>query len=234
MQKYNIFDKKHLSLKEHIVFELLSWYGRKFRKKRSRIKNKRDKILLDLGFGSNYKEGWINADFFSVTRIKFWKKYSNRKLPDLELDLRYPINCENNVIDGIYCGHTLEHLYPKDALNLLNEIFRILKAGSWLRINVPDLERFIQFYNGNAEAKEFEQFNTGCEALISLTQDYGHLSLWDYKLLSETLASVGFVDIRKVKFGEEGTDKRLIKEENVRKWSTLVIEAKKPDTEINK
>jgi len=232
VQKYNIFNNDGLSLQQHFIFEMLSWYGRKFRKKRNYIAEEDSTLLLDLGFGANYKDGWINADFFVAPRLKFWKKYSSRKIPDLELDLRYPINFSDNKIDGVYCGHTLEHLYPKDALNLLKEIYRILKPGHWLRINVPDLEIFVQFYIGNTVAKEFEQFDSGCEAMISLAQDYGHLSLWDYKLLSKTLANVGFVNIKKVEFGLEGTDERLIKEENVRKWSTLVIEAKKPDSEI--
>lgn len=38
----------------------------------------------------------------------------------------------------------------------------------------------------------------------------------------------GFVNVRKVEFGKEGSDKRLIKEEDVRRSETLVIEAQKP------
>jgi hypothetical protein len=39
---------------------------------------------------------------------------------------------------------------------------------------------------------------------------------------------LGFVNVRKVEFGIEGTDKRLIKEKEVRKHETLVMEAQKP------
>ncbi len=28
------------------------------------------------------------------------------------MDLRYPFNCPDNPVDGIYSGHTIEHLWP--------------------------------------------------------------------------------------------------------------------------
>jgi len=100
-------------------------------------------LLLDLGVGLNYKDGWVNADFYKILRPKFWKKHEKRV--DLELDIRYPLPCSNNIVDGVYSGHTLEHLTLSDAYSLLTEIYRVLKPGCWLRINVPDLEKYINF-----------------------------------------------------------------------------------------
>ena len=40
---------------------------------------------------------------------------------------------------------------------------------------------------------------------------------------------MGFVGVRKVKFGEEGIDERLIKEAPEREWETLVMEGQKPE-----
>lgn len=223
MEDYNY--KKFNSLKGLITFEILSWYGRNLKKRRNKIIPQNSPILLDLGAGSNYKENWIQADFFLLPRLKFWKKYPHRNKPELELDLRYPIKCPDNTVDGIYCGHTLEHLYPNEAISRLNEIFRILKPSCWLRINVPDLELAVNFYNGK---NNIFQHNTGCEAISSFCQNWGHRSAWDEILLTKKLKAIGFVNIKRVKFGEEGTDKRLIKEENTRKEVTLVIEAQKP------
>ena len=61
------------------------------------------------------------------------------------------MNCPNNIVDGVYSGHTLEHLYPNHAYRLLVEIYRVLKSNCWLRINVPDLKRAIDIYNGKAK-----------------------------------------------------------------------------------
>lgn len=211
---------------DQLMFEINSWIGRKFFKKKSRITPANKPLLLDLGVGANYKDGWTHVDFFRRRIRKFWKPKSKRRKPEIETDLRYPLNCPNNIVDGVYSGHALEHLYPNHAYNLLKEIFRVLKPGSWLRINVPDLKRAIDFYNGKIEISNYKY---KAEAIGNLTQNWGHHSVWDEELLSKALELKGFVNIKKVEFGKEGTDKRLIKELEERKHETLVIEAQKPN-----
>src|SRR3989339_930857 len=210
-----------------ILFEIKSWIGRSFFKHRSRIIVNKEPALLDLGAGENFREGWIHANFFRYNLSLSAIKSSKKKKAEIELDLRYPINCKDNIIDGIYCGHTLEHFYPIEVQFLLIEIYRILKPFCWLRINVPDTKKYVDYYSGKKVAKEFSSFNSGCDALMNISQNWGHHSLWDKNSLSATLASVGFINISEVEFGLEGTDKRLIKEEEVRRWETLVVEAQK-------
>ena len=209
----------------HLIFEIKSCIGRNFLKKRSRITSTEKPLLLDLGVGANYKDGWTHVDFYGIPIRKFWKSHPKRRKPEIETDLRYPLNCPNNIVDGVYSGHTLEHLYPNHAYNLLKEIFRILKPGCWLRINVPDLKRAIEFYNGKIDIPEYKY---KAEAIANLTQNWGHHSVWDFELLSKALEIQGFINIKEVEFGKDGVDKRLIKEEEVRKHETLVIEAQKP------
>jgi predicted SAM-dependent methyltransferase len=216
------------TLKQIVLFEFMSWYGRSFRKNKSKIRKTSIPLLLDLGCGSNFQENWVHVDFYKTPRLKFWKKYPKCRNAEIEADLRFPLNCPSNIVDGIYSGHTIEHLYPHEAFQLLSETFRILKPGSWLRINFPDLEKYVNYYIGNESDHEFFKFKTGCEAISIITQNFGHHSSWDEKLISMVLYDIGFVNIKKVKFGEEGSDKRLIKEEAVRKWETLVVEAQKP------
>lgn len=230
IQKINVKEKdtpdfSGPTLKQIIKFELISWYGKCFRRNKSKIILTKKPLLLDLGCGSNFKEGWVHVDFFKMPRLKFWKKYSSNQKPEIETDLRYPLKCSSNVVDGVYSGHTLEHLYPDKACQLLGEIFRVLKPKCWLRINVPDLKRTVDFYNGKISIPEFK---FKAEAISDLTQNWGHHSVWDEELLSKALEMMGFRNIRRVDFGKEGTDKRLIKEEEVRRSETLVIEAQKP------
>jgi predicted SAM-dependent methyltransferase len=129
------------------------------------------------------------------------------------------------VADGVYSGHALEHLYPSHAYQMLREINRILKPKSWLRINVPDLQVAVDMYNKKIP---LDDYSFPAEAIGNLTQNWGHISVWNEELLTYALRVSGFVNIRKVDFGNEGTDKRLIKEEEVRRKWTLVIEAQKP------
>ncbi|MDD2604608.1 MAG: methyltransferase domain-containing protein [Desulfobacteraceae bacterium] len=209
-----------------ILFEINSIIGRVFFKKTSRIKPCNNPLLLDLGAGTNFKDGFTHVDMFRNRIRKFWKQQPPHRKPEIETDLRFPLNCPNDIVDGVYSGHTLEHLYPNHAYNLLKEIFRILKPGCWLRINVPDLKRAIDFYNGKIEINEYKY---KAEAIGHLTQNWGHHSVWDEELLSKALELQGFVNIKKVEFGKEGTDHRLIKEKESRKHETLVIEAQKPE-----
>jgi predicted SAM-dependent methyltransferase len=209
--------------KSQLRFEIVSLIGRYFLKRKSKIILSCAPLLLDLGAGPNYTEGWTHVDFYSL-RLRFWKKSLGRK-PEIETDLRYPLNCLDNIADGVYSGHTLEHLYPNQAYQLLIEIFRVLKPKCWLRINVPDLKRAVDFYNGKISIPEFKY---KAQAISNLTQNWGHHSVWDEELLSRVLEIAGFINIRRVEFGKEGTDKRLIKEEEVRRIETLVLEAQKP------
>lgn len=207
-------------------FELNSLIGRLFGNRKPPLKV--GKNYLNLGAGPNKIENWINADFFPNLFPHFYRLRNFFNPPYWMLDLRYPINCNNDVFDGIYCGHTLEHLTLKNACNLLKEVYRILKPGCWLRINVPDLEKYIRFYLGEKVDEVFHNYSTGAEAIHDLTQEWGHLSVWDEILLTKKLQTIGFVNIKPVDFGREGTDRNLIMEQEIRKWETLVIEAQKP------
>jgi predicted SAM-dependent methyltransferase len=148
-----------------------------------------------------------------------------RRLPEVETDLRYPLCCPDNVVDGVYSSHTLEHLWPNHAWQLLGEIFRILKPDCWLRIIVPDLKHAVDFYSGTGVNPAYKY---KAEAIGGLTQNWGHHSVWDGELLAGALAAQGFVNINEMEFGKTGTDARLIKEEPVRKSESLVMEAAKP------
>jgi predicted SAM-dependent methyltransferase len=205
-----------------LFFEFTSWFGRHFKKRKSRIKATSSPLLIDIGVGANFSQGWVHVDFYTI-RFRFWKSYTNKA--EIETDLRYPLNCPDNIADGLYTGHTLEHLFPNHAYQLLNEMYRILKPKCWLRINVPDLKYAIDFYNGNTKILDYKY---KAEAISNLTQNWGHHSTWDEELLTRALEISGFVNIKKVEFGKEGTDRRLIKEPEGRRAETLVMEAQKP------
>jgi len=218
---YSIYSTKYqLSLKGLLKFELISLYGRLVLNKKPAFNGNK---LLNLGCGSiRFNKGWVNADFYSG--IKFWKKHKNR--PDWMLDLRYPLNCDDNVWDGVFSEHTLEHLYPNQAMSLLKELYRTMKEGAWLRITVPDLKKYVDYYCNKQVNETFKKWPTGCEAIRSLTQNWIHLSVWDNKLLSRFLKEAGFMNIQEVKF-RKGTEPKLFKDNEERSWESLYMEAQK-------
>jgi hypothetical protein len=102
--------------------------------------------LLNLGCGNVKYEGWVNADFYN-----FHDAISKRQaIPDWMLDLTKPIRCSDAYWHGIFCEHTLEHLSYAECVLALSEMHRILRPGAWLRVVVPDLDKYIAFYRGDA------------------------------------------------------------------------------------
>jgi len=201
-------------------FELTSFIGRNLMNKKPPLT--RSINLLNIACGLNKLVGWVNADFYCG--IKFWKK--NALCPDWMVDLRYPLNCNDNVWDGVFSEHTLEHLYPNQVLRLLKEIHRIMKKGAWLRISVPDLAKYIDYYSGRQVDVKFSRWMTGGEAIRCLTQNYFHLSVWDVTLLSRFLKSAGFSNVREVEF-MMGAESMILKDNEERRWESLYVEAQK-------
>lgn len=217
------FTKYQVDLKKLILFELKSFIGRLVFNKKLQLPAGQIN-LLHLGSGTTKFDGWVNADFFRGF-VPF-KQYNN--MPDWMVDLRYPLKCADNVWDGVFSEHTLEHLYPNQAFNLLGELKRTMKPGAWLRLSVPDLEKYVDYYKGTVRDERFRQWATGCEAIGFATQNYLHFSVWDAELLSVFLKKAGFGNVRQVGF-LEGTDQRLLKESAERKWESLYIEAQNID-----
>ena len=222
-RKYDICNTNNYDkLKTLFDFELKSLIGRRFFSKKPTLRLENN--FLHLGSGSNKISDWVNADFFAL-KIWNWKKYPNK--PDWMIDLRYPLNCDDNVWDGVLTEHTLEHLDPVHVLKLLKELHRTMKPGAWLRISVPDLKKYVNYYQGQAVDEKFiANWSTGCEAIRDLTQYYDHLSVWDRELMERFLQEVGFANIQEVSF-KQGTDVRLLHDRIERKWESLYMEAQK-------
>lgn len=212
------------SLSGLLKFEIASILGRFFFNGKPKLN--KEKNYLNLGCGNNIVFGFINADFFYA--IKYWNNPALKV--DWILDVRYKLNCNNEVFDGIFSEHTFEHLFPFQVKNLLKELYRIMKVNACIRITVPDIDKYIKFYNGNfddIEANEFKKrFSTGCSGIRNITQKYFHFSIWNYEELALYLKEAGFREIREMSFGQS-RDKNLLLDIEARKWETLYVEAVK-------
>ena len=212
------YSEEQASLWSHLRFELRSLIGRYLLERGP--PNLAGDRLLNLGCGSEMLDGWVNADLF---RLGFW-----RQPPSFwALDLRYRLKCPSDYWDGVFCEHAVEHLRLGEAELLFDEVFRTLRQGSWFRVSVPDLARYVRYYQGESDGEEFRRWSLRGAALRSLSQGWGHLSLWDAELLGELLKRTGFVQVKVVEY-REGTDPRLLRDRPDRKWESLYVEARKP------
>ena len=83
---------------------------------------------LNIGSGEFLKEGFINVDFYSVTK------------PDVTHDLsKFPYPFEDDYFDWIESDHCLEHL--SNPFLVMKEIHRISKNNATIIIRVPHFSR---------------------------------------------------------------------------------------------
>lgn len=207
-----------------LIFELKSMIGRGLHLDRPKLCHGLN--YLHLGCGNNYLKGYVNADFFSKGMFK--KNKTGHRL-EWYLDMRYPLRCNDSVFDGVYTEHTIEHLYPGEVYMLMRELYRVMKKGAVIRITVPDLERYIKYYNGQIEdeilSKEYDaRYGGGCVAIRNMAQNYSHLSLWDYNCLANLMNEIGFKEVKQMSYCVTG-DKRLCLDKKNRSWETLYLEA---------
>lgn len=83
---------------------------------------------LNLGSGEFLKEGFVNVDYYSVTK------------PDVSHDLsKFPYPFDDNYFDWVESDHCLEHL--PNPFAVMKEIHRITKPGATIIIKVPHFSR---------------------------------------------------------------------------------------------
>lgn len=171
--------------------------------------------LLHIGCGATIAEGFDNIDFYAM---RFWK------VRHIGHDLRQPLPYADQVFDGAFSEHALEHFTSSSALGLLRQVHRVLKPGAVFRISVPSLRKYIDFYEGKRSPADFSNYANGCEAIWSLTQYWGHLSCWDADMLVRQLQRAGFRSAAETAF-REGADARLWLDQAAREWESLYVEA---------
>jgi predicted SAM-dependent methyltransferase len=100
--------------------------------KQGRVKENMN--FLNIGCGKNIHTDWVNIDFAP----------SHPSVIDYDLQKGVPF--PDNTFDACYSSHLLEHLKRDKARLLCNEIWRVLKPGSFFRVVVPDLEALVKSY----------------------------------------------------------------------------------------
>lgn len=170
-----------------------------------RLINANDKVMLNIGCGTDYKEGWINIDNNSDNNI-------NRL--DLNWDLRYSLPFADNSVDFIFNEHFIEHLTVEESQKSIKDFMRVLKPGGVMRIAMPDMEDVIELYNDPNWKKRPVIKNHGlgfvqtkAEMVNMSFSWWGHKWLYDWEELKRRLKEAGCTkmkrcSLRKSKFKE--------------------------------
>jgi len=122
-----VFKFKVLTLALHGRKRLCSWLTRG---------PERDKLMVNIGGGYFFRPNWKVLDYSSP----FYP--FARRFIDFDVDLcsaaQFPLGDDS--VSFFYSAHTLEHIPQEHCPHLLEEVFRCLKPGGAVRINVPDYE----------------------------------------------------------------------------------------------
>ena len=155
-------------------------------------------IKLHLGCGRNILDGWINTDYNTA-------KFGGSEY--LDVTIKFPYN--NNSVDYIFSEHMIEHITYHEGKFMLEESFRVLKSGGKIRISTPDLKFLINLYTDNKTdlQKKYIDYSVnhssynvsiGTDTFIinNFVRDWGHIFIYDKKILKTLLESIGFTDVK--------------------------------------
>ena len=130
--------------------------------------NKLQSINLHLGCGGERWRDWINIDNYDFDPKDTSRSGSNY---DIKMDIRY-LEVEDSTVDKIALVHTIEHFVRWETLKLLSHFYSKLKSGGQLIIEMPDLDKCIEWY---LKGKSAPHINTPLGKLnMGFTQFYGN------------------------------------------------------------
>ena len=179
-------------------------------------------VLISVSAVGSLREDFKPGDFVLVDQ--FIDRTYKREKSFLGLDLRRKLPFKDEIFEGCFTEHAIEHLHFLECMNLIKEIYRTLKYNSVLRLIVPDLKKYIDNYNGTNVNSSFDVFKIKSEGIWSIAQNYKHKSVWDFELIADLLNKVGFRDISLSQFNKS-KNKDLIIDRQDREWNSLYVEA---------
>lgn len=140
--------------------------------------------LLHLGCGATYIPGMINADGNVFRKIDLW------------LDLRNALPFPDRSVRFVYCCHTIEHLFPDEAMFVLSEIRRALKPDGVARIAVPCLEYAMKVARGEARQTFPRPFKgSEAQAINYLFCDGQHKYGYCWEIMETFAREAGFTHV---------------------------------------
>lgn len=205
-------------------------------------------LYLQYGCGRCAPPGWKNYDASPTVRFERLPLIGKLYTKNRE---RFPENIEyGDIVKGlpvspgscaaIYCSHVLEHLALDDFRSALKNTFVMLQPGGTFRMVLPDLEYLARQYINDPSPdaslifmKEtylgHEKRERGLKGLLSTwLGNSQHLWMWDIKSMVRELEKVGFIEIRKAKFGDS-SDAMFADVEDENNWvNCLGVECNKP------
>lgn len=182
-------------------------------------------LRVNLGSGGSGQADWVNID---IGR--------NHKDQTLPWDIRRGLPFSDNQVAMLFAEHVIEHIeFREDVPRLMRDIYRVLEPGGWLRIIVPDGERWLCAY---VSQDPQAWANLGMSTLPSdmptpmtminhiFHQDGEHFFAYDFETLAHVLRQAGFTKIQKMAWGHSALEALCLDQPHHAPYS-LYVEAQK-------
>jgi predicted SAM-dependent methyltransferase len=200
---------------------------------------------LQIGCGELPMPGWLNTDLDpGIGRA------AGTEVPVIYMDASAPFPIPDDAFDFIYAEHVIEHVPLADGQTMLSESHRVLRRGGRIRVATPDLRQLVQLYVDREEpsvdqseyiswiAETFFADPAQVGATVVLNNAFrawGHAFLYDEETLRSILLDAGFVDVRRMPFGESDNPNLRSLERHgdvvgsraMNEFETMVLEASK-------
>jgi len=149
-------------------------------------------LSLNVGCGTDYREGFVNIDGSDVLpRVDQVIDFNSAKLSD-----------HFGEIDHILCNDFIEHFFHWEAVSLLEDFYRVLRGGGTLELRVPDSEWIInsdkptewklrQMYGGQDIYQGKMDFSRE-----EYPQFFCHKYGWTRERIRKDLENIGFRNLR--------------------------------------
>lgn len=150
---------------------------------------------LHLGCGTNIKPGWLNTDIGAASEQVFV----------MDAGAAFPL--PTSTFHYAYTEHMIEHIPYGSGLQMLREIFRILRPGGTLRVVTPSIGFLINLFSRDRTALEDsyleQQLGNFPEIPAVLpgfwfnifVRHWGHQFIYDRETLRLALQIAGFAQI---------------------------------------
>ena len=140
-------------------------------------------VKIYCGAGKVPRSGFLNLDI-TVLAPKFAmsnpSEYFIFPFADMRWDL--PDNC----VDYVFHEDFIEHIDQTSQFQFLAETLRVLKPGSWHRINTPNLI---------TSMKTWSDFKKGFAGVYTGERRWQHLAIYSPSLLEEVARTIGYREV---------------------------------------
>lgn len=188
---------------------------------------------LHVGCGGIVHPGWLNTDLYNSEADTY-----------LNATKRFPF--QDHTFDRVFSEHMIEHLPLDKVRAFLNETYRVLRSGGFIRLSCPDLALYARNYIDRDEAF-FAQLDAGLNHarrkkprsawilkthgalfISGVVKDFHrHYWMYDVETLSSCMREAGFRHVRQLSFGDSQDPAMRGIDLEERAFESLYVEARK-------